>query len=67
MFKPQESYKKYGDCLTFTHSIRYIKGRKPEGCSEKKLEQISSKYPGTKGNGKTYQIVYQHLIIMVKM
>ena len=40
MFKPQESYRKYGDYLTFTHSIRYIKGHKPEGYSEDKVEQI---------------------------
>lgn len=57
MFKPQESYKKYGDYLTFTHSIRYIKGHKPEGYSEDKVEQISAQYPGIKGNGKKPNII----------
>lgn len=57
MFKPQESYRKYGDYLTFTHSIRYIKGHKPEGYSEDKVEQISAQYPGIKGNGKNPNII----------
>ena len=57
MFKPQESYRKYGDYLTFTHSIRYIKGHKPEGYSEDKVEQISEQYPGIKGNGKKPNII----------
>lgn len=57
MFKPQESYRKYGDYLTFTHSIRYIKGHKPEGYSEDKVEQISAQYPGIKGNGKKPNII----------
>ena len=57
MFKPQESYRKYGDYLTFTHSIRYIKGHKPEGYSEDKVEQISAKYSGIKGNGKKPNII----------
>lgn len=57
MFKPQESYRKYGDYLTFTHSIRYIKGHKPEGYSEDKVEQISAQYPGIKGNGKKPDII----------
>ena len=57
MFKPQESYRKYGDYLTFTHSIRYIKGHKPEGYSEDKVEQISEQYPGIKGNGKKTNII----------
>lgn len=57
MFKPQESYRKYGDYLTFTHSIRYIKGHKPEGYSEDKVEQILAQYPGIKGNGKKPNII----------
>ena len=57
MFKPQESYRKYGDYLTFTHSIRYIKGHKPEGYSEDKVEQISAQYHGIKGNGKKPNII----------
>ena len=57
MIKPQESYRKYGDYLTFTHSIRYIKGHKPEGYSEDKVEQISAQYPGIKGNGKKPNII----------
>ena len=57
MFKPQESYRKYGDYLTFTHSIRYIKGHKPEGYSEDKVEKISAQYPGIKGNGKKPNII----------
>lgn len=57
MFKPQESYRKYGDYLTFTHSIRYIKGHKPEGYSEDKVEQISAQYPGIEGNGKKPNII----------
>lgn len=57
MFKPQESYRKYRDYLTFTHSIRYIKGHKPEGYSEDKVEQISAQYPGIKGNGKKPNII----------
>ena len=66
MFRPMESYQKYGGILTFARSIEYAVVRKPEGYSLSKVDQIIDKYQKkekTVSNTKNKQ--YPNIITVV--
>lgn len=44
MFRPMESYQKYGMVVTFARSVGYARVDKPEGYSTAKVNQIIKKY-----------------------
>ncbi len=58
MFRPMESYQKYGAVTTFVRSIGYAVVQKPEGYSVGKVKQIIEKYQDkqkkTNGSIKKY-------------
>lgn len=44
MFRPMESYQKYGGVLTFARSVEYAVVRKPEGYSTAEVDKIIKEY-----------------------
>lgn len=44
MFRPMESYQKYGGVLTFARSVGYAVVKKPEGYTTAKVDQIIQEY-----------------------
>ncbi len=49
MFRPMESYQKYGMAATFVRSAGYARVKKPDGYSLKKVEEITEKYKKSSG------------------
>ena len=58
MFRPMESYQKYGGVLTFARSVGYAVVKKPEGYTTAKVDQIISEYE--KNRKKTDQPFYMY-------
>lgn len=56
MFRPMESYQKYGMAVTFVRSAGYARVKKPDGYSIEKVKEITKKYEKTSqktaANGK---------------
>ena len=50
MFRPMESYQKYGGVLTFARSVGYAVVKKPEGYTTAKVDQIIQEYEKKSAN-----------------
>lgn len=49
MFRPMESYQKYGMAVTFVRSAGYARVKKPDGYSLEKVKEITKKYEKSSG------------------
>lgn len=52
MFRPMESYQKYGGVLTFARSVGYAVVKKPEGYTTAKVDQIIQEYEKKSANAQ---------------
>lgn len=65
MFRPMESYQKYGAVVTFARSIGYARVDKPEGYSTAKVQQITKKYDEISKKSTATTKKYPNIITVV--
>lgn len=57
LYRPHESYSKYGSVLATVRTMGYIIVDKPEGYSVKQVENIANSYSEDEGTGQTPNII----------